>query len=171
MHRREHRIPRETTLVVPVSRQRSQGLENRKNRFSALFFAVGGSPDRPRPVYRDFWDVPLVDRCQEVMRHAGTHFLTILPFATIHVHSRKPFFRAGRVGPHQKKSYRNLKNHDSDQKSVNIITLQKSTTWLNGWFGKLRLGARSPRKWKRTANTQKLLRSNAAPWMRISPRK
>ena len=140
MHRREHRIPRETILAVPVSQQRSQGPENRQNLFSALFFAVGGSQIRPRPVYRDFWFCHTIDRCQEVMAHAGTHFLTILPFNNIDVHSRKPIFTAGRVGAHPKKSYRNFKNHESDQKSANFRTLQKPTTWLNGWFGKCAWG-------------------------------
>ena len=47
MHRREHRIPRETILVVPVSQQRSQGPENRQNRFSALFSPSAASQIGP----------------------------------------------------------------------------------------------------------------------------
>ena len=41
-----------------------------------------------------------------------------------------------------KKNTQSLKNHENVQKCSDFITLQKSTTRTDGWFGKLRLGAR-----------------------------
>ena len=136
-----HKTLRCVDLTLPVRWWRSQGLENRQMDFRH-FFAFGGSQIRPRLPYRDFWFCHTIDGCQEVVAQACACFSTIEPFHTIDVHSRKPIFMAGRAGPHRKKSYRNLKKSENRQKAAHIRTLQKSTTRTDGWFGKLRLGAR-----------------------------
>ena len=98
--------------------------------------------DRQNLVYRDFLDVlhtSEVSRVDLTRRDARFEYTTLqyYPWA-----SWKSIVVSKFGSPRPKKNTRFLKNHGSDQNQRYIITLQKSTTWLNGWFGKLRLGAR-----------------------------
>ena len=97
-----HKTLRGVALTLPVRWWRSQGLQNRQNRFSALF-RLRRVPDPALAAVSGFLFVDVVDGCQEVVAQACACFLTIEPFDAIDVHSRKPIFMAWPAVAHRKK--------------------------------------------------------------------
>ena len=142
--RKEHvrrKTLRGVALTLPVRWWRSQGLENRQNRILALF-RLRRLPDRHNLLYREFWICPPLQSHRKSISRPGPRDMSSQMCLYYHVHSRKKYFmtRIGCARP--KKNTRFLKKSENRQKCCDFITLQKSTTRTDGWFGKLSLGAR-----------------------------